>query len=126
MFCRLDVSAFEGTLAQWTQSAAGGLATSGEVVVIAVDGKARRGIHGEELPGVRLVAGYVHDVGVVAGQKGVGSGEGELTAGRDLTATLLPVAGNTITPIFDRAGLSIAIGTTANRSRTLAATIWSW
>ena len=67
VFCRLDADAFEGALAQWTQQ---WLAASGEAVVIAVDGKALRGLHGEELPGVRLVAGYVHDVGVVAGQKG--------------------------------------------------------
>ena len=67
VFCRLDTDAFEGALAQWTQQ---WLATGGEAVVIAVDGKALRGIHGEELPGVRLVAGYVHDIGVVAGQKG--------------------------------------------------------
>lgn len=67
VFCRLDVGAFEGALAQWTQQ---WLAASGERLTIAVDGKALRGIHGEELPGVRLVAGYAHDAGVVAGQKG--------------------------------------------------------
>ena len=94
VFCRLDSDAFEAALAQWTRQ---WLAASGEGVVIAADGKARRGIHGAELPGVRLVAGYVHDVGVVAGQKGVRPGAGELTAGRDLTARLRPVAGNAIT-----------------------------
>ena len=43
---------------------------AGGRVAIAVDGKALRGIHGEELPGVRLVAGYAHGSGLTAGQKG--------------------------------------------------------
>ena len=67
VFCRLDTAAFEAAMAQWTQQ---WLATTGEQLVIAVDGKALRGIHGEELPGVRLVAGYAQGVGVVAGQRG--------------------------------------------------------
>ena len=67
VFCRLDVDAFEAALAQWTRQ---WLASTGERLTIAVDGKALRGIHGEELPGVRLVAGYVPQAGVVAGQKG--------------------------------------------------------
>ena len=54
VFGRLDTVAFEAALAQWTQQ---WLATTGEPAPIAVDGKALRGIHGEELPGVRLVAG---------------------------------------------------------------------
>ena len=67
VFCRLDTAAFEAALAQWTQQ---WRAATGERLTIAVAGKALRGIHGEELPGVRLVAGYVHDLGVAAGQKG--------------------------------------------------------
>ena len=67
VFCQLDTDAFEAALAQWTRQ---WLAATGERVAIAVDGKALRGIHGEELPGVRLVAGYAHGVGLVAGQKG--------------------------------------------------------
>ena len=93
VFCRLDTDAFAAAIAQWTQQ---WLSATGERVVIAVDGKALRGIHGEELPGVRLVAGYVHGAGLVVGQKGVRPGAGELTAARALT-TLLPVAGNTLT-----------------------------
>ncbi len=64
---------------------------------IAVDGKALRGIHGEELPGVRLVSGYAHEPSIVVGQKGVRPGEGELRTVGELTAELLPVAGNVIT-----------------------------
>ena len=61
---------------------------------MAVDGKALRGIHGEELPGVRLVAGYAHGSGLVLGQKGgEARTQGELAAARELTAELLPVQG---------------------------------
>jgi hypothetical protein len=53
VFKRLDVAAFEGALGGW-------LARS-QVVPdepLAVDGKTLRGIHGEQLPGVHLVAVY--------------------------------------------------------------------
>ncbi len=42
---------------------------------IAIDGKALRGIHGEELPGVHLVAAYAHKASRVLAEKG-GQGEG--------------------------------------------------
>lgn len=73
VFCRLDAGAFEAAIAQWTQE---WLSPTGEKVAIAVDGKALRGIHGEELPGVRLVAGYVDSAGLVVGQKGGQAGCG--------------------------------------------------
>ncbi len=65
IFRRLDVEAFESSLARWSQSHMGT-----ERDAIAVDGKALRGIHGEQLPGVRLVAAYAHTKGLVLGQKG--------------------------------------------------------
>ncbi len=65
IFRRLDVEAFESSLARWSQSHMGT-----ERDAIAVDGKALRGIHGEQLPGVRLVAAYAHTQGLVLGQKG--------------------------------------------------------
>lgn len=65
VFRRLDVDAFEGALSAWAQ---GSLQEGDEA--IAVDGKALRGIHGDELPGVRLVAAYAHRSGLVVGQKG--------------------------------------------------------
>ena len=37
---------------------------------VALDGKALRGIHGEELPGVRLVAAYCDRAGLVLAQSG--------------------------------------------------------
>ena len=68
LFRRLDVAAFEAALGRWAQESLG----EGEAT-IAIDGKALRGIHGEELPGVRLVAAYARESGLVIAQKG---GEG--------------------------------------------------
>ena len=65
VFKALDAEAFEAVLARWAQSALG---ERGEA--IALDGKALRGIHGEELPGVRLVAAYDVQTGLVLAQKG--------------------------------------------------------
>ncbi len=65
VFKILDVTAFEAALAQWAQAA---LAPSSRA--IALDGKALRGIHGEELPGVRLVAAYDVETGLVLAQQG--------------------------------------------------------
>jgi hypothetical protein len=65
IFSRLDVDQFEAVLGRWF--AQQGL-PEGEA--IAIDGKGLRGIHGEELPAVHLVAAYAHWKGVVLGQKG--------------------------------------------------------
>ena len=64
VFRDLDVGAFEQALAVWlTQQHAGGPA-------LALDGKTLRGIHGEEVPGVHLVAAYAAQSGTVLGEKG--------------------------------------------------------
>lgn len=65
VFKALDVDVFETSLAEWAQAALGG---RGEA--IAIDGKALQGIHGEQLPGVRLVAAYDIQTGLVLAQKG--------------------------------------------------------
>ena len=65
LFRRLDVAAFETALASWAQAQ-----PLPQARTIAVDGKALRGIHGEELPGVRLVAGYSDGAGRVLAQTG--------------------------------------------------------
>jgi hypothetical protein len=65
VFKALDVEQFETVLGQWAQAALGG---RGEA--IAIDGTALRGIHGEQLPGVRLVAAYDVQTGLVLAQKG--------------------------------------------------------
>ncbi len=68
VFKALDVDVFERVLATWAQAAVGGRGGVGEA--IAIDGKALRGIHGEQLPGVRLVAAYDVQTGWVLAQKG--------------------------------------------------------
>lgn len=89
-FSALDVDAFESAIAQWAQQA---LAASGPApAATAVAGKALRGLHGTELPGVRFVAGSAPGCGLVAGQRGGSPGQSELTAAREL----LSVAGNLI------------------------------
>jgi hypothetical protein len=65
VFRSLDVVAYEAALRQWAQASIGDQDGS-----IAIDGKALRGIHGEELPGVRLVAGYMDQAGLVLAQSG--------------------------------------------------------
>ena len=75
VFSRLDREAFERELGQWLQQR--GL-SEGEAV--AIDGKALRGIHGDQLPGVHLVAAYAHQAGIVVGQQAVGEKRNELDA----------------------------------------------
>jgi hypothetical protein len=65
VFKALDVDTFEARMGQWAQAV---LADRGEA--IAIDGKALRGIHGEEVPGVRLVAAYDVRTGLVLAQGG--------------------------------------------------------
>ncbi len=64
-FRDLDRDAFEQALGAWVR--AQGL-PRGEAV--ALDGKHPRGIHGEQMPGVHLVAAYAHRTGAVLDQKG--------------------------------------------------------
>lgn len=60
-----DVEAFEAALRGWAQGKRG----DGEEA-IALDGKGLRGIHGEALPGGRLVAAYATRAGLVLAQSG--------------------------------------------------------
>ena len=83
VFSRLDREAFELLLGQWLGER--GL-EAGEA--LAIDGKRLRGIHGEQLPGVHLVAAYAHKSGVVLGQQAVGQKRNELEAMYRLLARL--------------------------------------
>ncbi len=65
LFRDLDRDAFEAALGAWTR--AQGLPDD---EAIALDGKHLRGIHGEAVPGVHLVAAYAHRSGQVLDQKG--------------------------------------------------------
>lgn len=86
-FKALDVEAFEQALAQWAAQVAQGARGSAQearaslvrqgwgrqaqaLAPLALDGKGLRGIHGEELPGVRLVALYDVQAGLVLAQTG--------------------------------------------------------
>jgi|ETNmetMinimDraft_26_1059896.scaffolds.fasta_scaffold117048_2 hypothetical protein len=65
VFRDLEVEAFEAAVRTWAQAH-----LSDRQEAIAIDGKALRGIHGEELPGVRLVAAYADEAGLVLAQAG--------------------------------------------------------
>jgi len=65
LFRDLDRDAFETALAAWLAVQGGA-----PVTALALDGKTLRGIHGEEVPGVHLVAAFTHGRGDVLGQKG--------------------------------------------------------
>ena len=65
VFSSMDSDVFESVLGEWIEPRLG----TGEEA-IAIDGKALRGIHGDQIPGVRLVAAYIHELGLVVGQEG--------------------------------------------------------
>ena len=71
VFKTLELDAFEAALSAWAREELG----EGKGA-IAIDGKGLRGIHGEELPGVRLVAAYSDEAGLVLAQSGGQGGEG--------------------------------------------------
>jgi hypothetical protein len=75
VFKRLDKERFERVLGGWLQEQ--GL-KAGEA--LAVDGKKLRGIHGEQLPGVHLLAAYAHETGIVVAQQAVEDKHNELNA----------------------------------------------
>jgi DDE family transposase len=76
VFKRLDVTAFERELQTWAVQT-----LDAQTQQVVLDGKALRGIHGEELPGVRLVALYAPEAGLVLAQAG-GEDQGEAGADR--------------------------------------------
>jgi uncharacterized protein YoaH (UPF0181 family) len=84
VFRQLDHAAFEQVLGQWF--AAQGL-QAGEA--IAMDGKTLRGIHGEEVPGVHLVAAFAHQTRTVLAQAAT-EGKGHELAGVKAVLAALP------------------------------------
>ena len=90
----LDHAAFEWVLGRWF--AAQGLAPE---EALAIDGKTLRGIHGEEIPGVHLVAAYAHQMRVVLAQAET-RGKGHELAGVQAVLAALParlLAGRVVT-----------------------------
>ncbi len=63
-FRDLDVAAFEQALAAWLR------VDAPPREALAIDGKTLRGIHGEAVPGVHLVAASAHGRGAGRGEKG--------------------------------------------------------
>jgi hypothetical protein len=91
VFKRLDVAAFERALGAWLER------TGVErVSALAIDGKTLRGIHGDEIPGVHLVAAYAHEGGAVLGQVAAPGKGHELAAATALLDTV-PLAGRVVT-----------------------------
>jgi hypothetical protein len=91
LFAALDARAFERALGQW-------LAASGvdPAEAIALDGKTLRGIHGDAVPGVHLVAAYAHRAGAVLGQA-PSPGKGHELAAVKAVLAEVDVAGRAVT-----------------------------
>ena len=84
IFRRLDHAAFEQVLGQWFSTQ--GLQPD---EAIAIDGKTLRGIHGEEVPGVHLVAAFAHQTRTVLAQAAT-EGKGHELAGVKAVLATLP------------------------------------
>jgi len=91
IFRRLDVEAFEAVLSQWLS--ARGL-RAGEAM--ALDGKTLRGIHGEQLPGVHLVAALRHQSGIVLTREAA-PGLGQELAAVETVLARLDLQGHVVT-----------------------------
>lgn len=91
VFRRMDVRAFEAVLGGWLR--ARGL-KAGEG--LALDGKTLRGIHGEELPGVHLVAAFTHQSGIVLAQEAA-PGQGQELAAVEAVLACLDLQGHVVT-----------------------------
>lgn len=91
VFAALDAPAFERALGQW-------LAASGvdPADAVAIDGKTLRGIHGDTVPGVHLVAAYAHRAGAVLGQV-PSPGKGQELAAAKAVLGEVPLAGRPVT-----------------------------
>ncbi|HEY7832400.1 MAG TPA: ISAs1 family transposase [Ktedonobacterales bacterium] len=95
-FRRLDHVVFERALGQWFAAHTPGLASE---EALAIDGKTLRGIHGEEIPGVHLVAAYAQQTRVVLAQAET-VGKGHELAGVAAVLAALPahlLAGRVVT-----------------------------
>jgi hypothetical protein len=74
-FKAVDAAAFEAALQRWVLHVLGPPPSQPQSLrqgqrAVALDGKALRGLHGEEVPGVRLVALYDVEAGLVLAQAG--------------------------------------------------------
>jgi hypothetical protein len=91
IFRHLNLRAFEGALSGWLS--ARGLAVE---KAVAVDGKTLRGIHGEAIPGVHLVAAFTHQTGIVLDQEAA-PGKGQELAAVEAVLARLDLQGVVVT-----------------------------
>jgi hypothetical protein len=91
IFRRLEVGAFEAVLGGWLSVR--GL-RPGEA--IALDGKTLRGIHGDQLPGVHLVAAFTHQSGIVLTQEAA-PGKGQELVAVEMILERLDLQGHVVT-----------------------------
>jgi hypothetical protein len=84
VFRQLDHAAFERVVGEWF--AAQGLQVE---EAMASDGKTLRGLHGEEVPGVHLVAAFAHQTRTVLAQAAP-VGKGHELAGVEAVLAVLP------------------------------------
>jgi glutathione synthase/RimK-type ligase-like ATP-grasp enzyme len=91
LFVDLEPQVFERAIQKWlrTQHKTGWRALS-------IDGKTLRGVQGDQLPGVHLLAAYAHEAGVVLGQLSVESKTNEHKAALRLL-NLIPMKDTIIT-----------------------------
>ena len=91
IFAALDATAFERALGQW-------LTASGvdPTDAVALDGKTLRGIHGDAVPGVHLVAAFAHRAGAVLAEA-PSPGKGQELAAVKTVLGEVGVAGRTVT-----------------------------
>jgi len=86
----LDVAAFEQALGAWLA------AVVAPTAAMARDGKTLRGIHGDAVPGVHLVAAFTHQTGAVLGQA-ASRGKGQELAAVKTVLGVVPLAGRPVT-----------------------------
>jgi hypothetical protein len=91
VFKALDVDAFERVVGEWL--ARTGVATTDP---LALDGKSLRGIHGDEVPGVHLVAAYAHESRAVVAQLRT-EGKGRELAAAQEVLDQVPLEGRLVT-----------------------------
>lgn len=91
VFAALDVAAFERAMGRWLASS--GVAPTDAV---ALDGKTLRGIHGDEVPGVHLVAAFAHRAGAVLAEAS-SPGKGQELAAVKAVLAEVDLSGRTVT-----------------------------
>jgi hypothetical protein len=91
VFKVLDVAAFEQALQSWLTAT--GVAPDD---ALALDGKTLRGIHGDDIPGVHLVAAYAHAAAILVTQLRT-AGKGQELAAVEQVLDQVPVAGRLVT-----------------------------